>query len=60
MGIYIQLTYADQCFNFSAGCPDTPRYRRAAQRKAAIIEEDIEKDHLDSTLVKYFWWVSDP
>jgi hypothetical protein len=58
--LQLVFTHAGQSYYLSLGHPGTLRYWRAAQRKAAIIEEDIEKDHLGSTLDKYCRWVSDP
>lgn len=37
----------------STGYLDTLKYRRGAQRKASIIEEDIDKERFDTTLDRY-------
>ncbi|MFQ4136582.1 Arm DNA-binding domain-containing protein [Nodosilinea sp. PGN35] len=51
--LQLVFTYARKRRYVSTGYPDTPKYRRVAERKAAIIEEDIEKDRFDPTLNKY-------
>jgi integrase len=51
--LQLVFTHAGQRYYLSPGYSDTPKYRRAAERKAAIIEEDIEKERFDSTLDKY-------
>jgi integrase len=51
--LQLVFTHAGQRYYLSPGYPDTPKYWRAAERKAAIIEEDIEKDRFDPTLDKY-------
>lgn len=47
------FTYGGKRRYLSTGYPDSPRYRRVAERKAAIIEEDIDKERFDITLDKY-------
>lgn len=51
--LQLVFTYAGQRFYFSPGYPDTAKYRRVAERKAALIEDDIAKDRFDPTLDRY-------
>jgi integrase len=51
--LQLVFTHAGQRYYLSPGYSDTPKYRRAIERKAAIIDEDIEKDRFDSMLDKY-------
>jgi integrase len=51
--VQLVFTVAGKRYYLSTGLMDTPSNRRVAQRKAALIEDDIFKERFDPTLEKY-------
>lgn len=51
--IQLVFTVAGKRHYISTGLADTPANRKVAERKAAVIEDDIFKERFDPTLQKY-------
>jgi len=51
--LQLVFTYQGKRRYISTGYADTPRNRKVVQRKAAILEDDIEKERFDESLKRY-------
>ncbi|WP_039727713.1 Arm DNA-binding domain-containing protein [Leptolyngbya iicbica] len=51
--LQLVFSYQGKRRYISTGYADTPRNRKVVQRKAAILEDDIEKERFDETLKRY-------